>query len=97
MMVVDHCHVTKKFLRWAHQDCNLARRTPNFTPVTAHNLSNYDMHAIVKAIHNANFKNQFSVVPSTDEKNIKLTKSVWIKKIQNKHGKKDKFMRIFSS
>ena len=51
MMVVDHCHVTNKFLGWAHQDCNLARRTANFTPVIAHVLSNYDMHAIVKVLH----------------------------------------------
>ena len=84
----DHCHVSNKFLGWAHQDCNLARRTPNFTTVKAHNLSNYDMHAIVKAVHNANMKNQFSVVPSTDENYISLTMSVWIKEIQDKHGKK---------
>ena len=87
-MVVDHCHVTNKFLGWAHQDSNLARRTPNFTPVIAHNLSNYDMHAIVKALHNANMKNQFSVVPSTDKNYISLTMSVWIKEFEDKHGKK---------
>ena len=88
MMVVNHCHVTNKFLGWAYQDCNLARRTPNFTPVVAHNLSNYHMHAIVHALHNASMKNQFSVVPSTDEKYISRTMSLWIKEIQDKHGKK---------
>ena len=91
MMVVDHCHVINKFLGSAHHDCNLARRTPNFTPVVAHNLSNYDMHAIVKALHNANLKNKFSLVPSTDEKYF----SLWIKEIRDKDGKKDKFMRVF--
>ena len=68
MTVVDHCHFTYNFLGCAHQDCNLARRTPNFTPVTAQNLSNYDMHAIVTALYNAKMKNQFLVVPSTEKK-----------------------------
>ena len=46
------------------------------------------MHAIVKALHNANMKNQFSVVPSTDKNYISLTMSVWIKEFEDKHGKK---------
>ena len=88
VMLFDHCHVTNKFLVWTHQDCNVGRRTPNFTPVIAHNLSNYDNHAIVKALTNANMKNQYSVVPSTDKKHILLTMSVWIEEIEDKHGKK---------
>ena len=97
-MVVDHCHVTNKFLGWAHQDCNLARRTPNFTRVIAHHLSNYDMHAIVKALHNANMKNQSSVVPSTDETYISLTNVGLVKRNSGQaREKKDNFMRIFGS
>ena len=96
-MVVGHFHVTNKFLGWRHQDCNLTRRTPNFTPVIAHNLSNYDMHAFVKALHDANLKQQFSVVPSTDKKYISMAMLVWKEEIEDKHGKKDKFMRIFGS
>ena len=87
-MVVDHCHVAYKFLGCAYQDCNLAKRTANFTPVIAHSLSNYDMHAIVTALYNANMKNQFSVVPSTDENYISLTMSVWIKETEDKHSEK---------
>ena len=52
---------------------------PNYTPVIVYNLSNYYMDATVKALHNAKMKNQFSVVPFTDEKYISLTMSVWIK------------------
>ena len=30
--VPDHCHFTGKFLGWAHAQCNLKRKTLNFTP-----------------------------------------------------------------
>ena len=100
MTVVDHCHFTYSFLGYAHHDCNLARRTPNFTPVIAHNLSNYDMHAIVTALCNAKMNNQFSVVPSTEKKYMSLTISVWIKEIEDKHGEKkqiDENLRFIDS
>ena len=32
-MVLDHCHFTGNFLRWAHAQCNLKCKTLNFTPV----------------------------------------------------------------
>ena len=42
--VLDYCHYSGEFLGWAHNTCNLKRRSLNFTPVVAHNLSNYDLH-----------------------------------------------------
>ena len=44
--VLDHCHFTGEFLGWAHNTCNINRRFLNYTPLFAHNLSNYDLHAL---------------------------------------------------
>ena len=52
--VLDHCHYTGKFLGWSHNQCNLARRKTNFTPLFAHNLTNYDMHHVVLSLEKAN-------------------------------------------
>ena len=41
-VVLDHCHYSNKFLGWAHNECNISRKTANYIPVIAHNLSNYD-------------------------------------------------------
>ena len=84
--VLDHCHFTGKFLGWAHAQCNLKRRTLNFTPLFAHNLANYDLHHVVLALQNINEKNTISVVPSTSEKIISLQIGVHIKTTQNKKG-----------
>ena len=37
--VLDHCHYSGKFLGWAHSGCNLSRKSLNFTPVIAHNMT----------------------------------------------------------
>ena len=46
--VLDHCHASGKFLGFAHSECNLKRRTVNYIPIFAHNVSNYDLHFICK-------------------------------------------------
>ena len=84
--VLDHCHFTGKFLGWAHSQCNLKRRNLNFTPLFAHNLTNYDLHHVVLALQSLNEKNTISVVPSTSEKFISLQIGVHIKATQNKKG-----------
>ena len=84
--VLDHCHFTGKFLGWAHSQCNLKRRNLNFTPLFAHNLSNYDLHHVELALQSLNEKNTISVVPSTCEKFISLQIGVHIKATQNKKG-----------
>ena len=84
--VLDHCHFTGKFLGWAHAQCNLKRKTLNFTPLFAHNLANYDLHHVVLALQNLNEKNTISVVPSTSEKFISLQIGVHMKTTQNKKG-----------
>ncbi|XP_075259949.1 uncharacterized protein LOC142351664 [Convolutriloba macropyga] len=84
--VLDHCHYTGKFLGWAHAQCNLKRRTLNFTPVFAHNLANYDLHHVILALKSSNERNTFSIIPSTSEKFISLQIGVYIKSRQNRKG-----------
>ena len=82
--VLDHCHFTRKFLEWAHSQCNLKRRNLNFTPLFGHNLTNYDLHHVVLALQSLNEKNTISVVPITSEKFISLQIGVHIKATENK-------------
>ena len=49
---------------------------------------------LCNSLHNASMKNQFSVVPSTDKKYISRTMSLWIKEIQDKHGKKQTYENL---
>ena len=86
-VVLDHCHYTNKFLGWAHNECNINRKTANYIPVIAHNLSNYDLQFIIKALSNSNPENTYSVIPSTEEKYISLTMSVYMKSYTDKNGK----------
>ena len=92
--VLDHCHYTNKFLVWAHNTCNINRKTTNFIPVVAHNLANYDLHCIIRALNKSNPLNVFSVIPSTEEKFISMTISVWIKTFYDKSGK---FRNVFEN
>ena len=86
-VVIDHCHYTNKFLGWAQNECNVIRKTTNYIPVVAHNLSNYDLLFIIKALAKSDSENTFSVVPASDEKYISLTISVYIKTNTEKNGK----------
>lgn len=85
--VLDHCHYSGKFLGWAHSKCNLDRKTDTFVPIVAHNLSNYDMHHLCRALHASDEKNILRIIPNTDEKYISLTLSVHIRTYTRKDGK----------
>ena len=84
--VLDHCHYSGTFLGWAHSECNLQRKSKNFTSVIAHNMAGYDIHHICSAINKCNPKNKFSVIPTTDEKCITFTFSVWVNSYTDKNG-----------
>ena len=84
--VVDHCHYSGKFLGFAHPECNLKRKTVNFIPVMAHNLSNYDLHHVCLYIHKFKPGCKTEVIPSTDEKYITLTVGVPVRTYQDKNG-----------
>ena len=66
---------------WAHNVCNVNRKTKKFTPVFAHSLH------IIKALNSGCQYDVFTVVPSTDEKYIALNMGVFIKTITDKNGK----------
>ena len=84
--VLDHCHFTGQFLGWAHNNCNINRKFLIYTPLFAHNLSNYDLHHVILALQGSNMRNTISIIPSTDEKFIALEIVVLIKMRPNKNG-----------
>ena len=92
--VLDHCHYSGKFLAWAHSNCNLSRKSLNFTPVIAHNMTGYDIHHICTIINKSNPRNKFSVSPTTDEKYISFTFSVWVHSYVDKKGKVQNIYQI---
>ena len=86
-MVLDHCQYTNKFLGWAHNECNVnKKKTINYISVVAHNLSNYGLHFIIKALAKSDSENTFSVIPASEEKYISLTTSVYIKTYTDENG-----------
>ena len=76
--VLDHCHFWGQFRGYAHNECNLKRRTLDYTPVIAHNMMNYDLHHIVKTLHSATANLKIEVIPTNDEKFIALNYGVYI-------------------
>ena len=84
--VIDHCHYSGKFLGFAHPECNLKRKTINFIPIMAHNLSNYDLHHVCLFIHKFKPGCKIEVIPTTDEKYITLTIGVPVRNYQDKNG-----------
>ena len=84
--LIDHCHYSGKFLRFAHPKSNLKSQTVNFIPVMAHNLSNYDLHHVCLYIHEFKAGCKTEVIPSTDEKYITLTVGVPVRIYQDKNG-----------
>ena len=84
--VLDHCHSTGKFFGYAHNECNRKRRTINYTPIIAHNMMNYDLHRIVKAIHTALRTKKFDVITTKDEKFIALNFGIFMEKRKRKRG-----------
>ena len=84
--VLDHCHYSGKFLGLAHNECNLKRRTLNFIPVVAHNLSNYDLHHLFKELHRFAKDCRINVIPQTSEKYISLSVGVPVRTYKDKNG-----------
>ena len=84
--MIDHCQFLCEFLGWAHNTCNLKRRSLNFTPVVAHNLSNYDLNHICEAIHHCSSNSKLRVVPQTDEKCICFIIKIKVGEYKNQKG-----------
>ena len=76
--VLDHCYFKKNFIRYAHSECKLKRKTLSYTPVIAHNMMNYDLHHIVKSLLSASQSKKIEVIPTNDEKFNALNFGVFI-------------------
>ena len=97
--VLDHCHYSGQFIGYAHDECNLKRRTLNFKPVIAHNMMNYDLHHIVKSLHTASESTKIEVIPTNDEKFIALNFGVFIETRKRKRDEVTvyEYMRFIDS
>lgn len=77
--VRDHSHMSGNFRGAAHQSCNLNYQEAHHIPIIFHNMSNYDIHFIIKGIA-INFPNRLqgdvSIIPCTDERYISFTKTI---------------------
>ena len=58
-VVLDHFHYINKFLGWAHNECNVNKKTTNYIPVVACNLSIYDLHFIFKTLAKKTIRKTF--------------------------------------
>ena len=71
--VRDHCHITGKYRRSAHQECNLKLKLDASklkVPVIFHNLRGYDSHFIMQKIGSIGKSNNLSIncIPNNMEK-----------------------------
>ena len=60
-------------------------------------MAGYDIHHICDAINECNPKNKFSVIPTTDEKYISFTFSVWVNSYIDKNGVTKMYMKTCDS
>ena len=86
--VRDHCHITGKYRRSAHRDCNINVKLNHKIPVVFHNLKNYDSHLIMYELDKCNLK--INVIPNGLEKYM-------IFSINNKLSFIDSFQFLSSS
>ena len=74
--VRDNCHLTGKYRRPAHNNCNInvTQKQSNFIPFAFHNFSNYDCHMFFKRLVDLkNDKVKFDTIPKTNEECISVT------------------------
>lgn len=74
LRVRDHDPNTGKFRGASHSNCNLSYQNPHFLPVVLHNMSNYDLHFIIKSLDYDEM--EIKVIPNTEERYISLSKKV---------------------
>ena len=54
--VRDHYHITGKYRRFTHEDCNNNLKLNHKIPILFHNLNNYDSHLIMEELGKFSFK-----------------------------------------
>ena len=67
----NHCHITGKYRRPAHWNCNINLKISKKVPVIFHNLKGYDSHLIFKKLSKFNCK--ISVIPNELENYMSFT------------------------
>ena len=72
--VRDHCHLTGRYRRAAHNKCNLNYKLPSFYPVIFHNLSGYDTHMFIKDL--AETEGEINCIAKTEEDYISFQKTI---------------------
>jgi hypothetical protein len=73
--VIDHCHVSGKFLGAAHLKCNAGWHIKEMIPVFMHNLSRYDSHLIIKVLNKIEGE-EIKIIPKTEEEYITFSTRV---------------------
>ena len=71
--VRDHCHLTGKYRRPAHNTCNInvKQKDSNFIPFAFQNFSNYDCHKFFKRLVDLKKDEvKFKIIPKTNEEYI---------------------------
>ena len=86
--VIDHDHLTGKFVGAAHQSCNLNFKEPKFIPVVFHNLSGYDAHLFIKQLGVPEGK--INCIATNEEKYTSFTKEIQVDTLKGKDGKERK-------
>ena len=74
--VRDHCHLTCKYRKPAHINCNInvTQNQNTQKPFVFHKFSNYDCHLFIKkVVDRKNDKAKFDIIPRTNEENISVT------------------------
>ena len=69
--VRDHCHITGKYRRSAHRDCNINLKLNHKIPVVFHNPKNYDSYLIMQELGKFNLK--INVTPNGLVKYVSFT------------------------
>ena len=74
--VRDHCHLTGKYRRPAHNTCNMnvEQKDSNFIPFAFHNFSKYDCHMFFKRLVDLKKDRvKLKIIPKTNEEYTSVT------------------------
>jgi len=74
--VADHCHLTGMYRGAAHDECNKLYYSRHEVSVFFHNFQFYDSHLFIKALVKKQANRNVSIIPSTDENYISVSKSI---------------------
>ena len=71
--VKQHCHITRKYIGFAHKDCNIKVKLNHKIPIVFPNLKSYDSNLIMQELGKFDFK--INVIPNCLGKFISFNSS----------------------